>query len=146
VDRPDMVTALADIYAIGAVGYFLLTGTPVFSGKTVMEICMKHVRATPDSPSQRLGHAVSPRLEALLLRCLAKDPGDRPSSARALKEALEVCEPSGDWTEAEATAWWSDFENPTGTGVGRPHPDVDSSVDTIGSLTTEERSGKSKAD
>ena len=82
VDRPDTVTALADIYAVGAVGYFLLTGTPVFSGKTVMEICMKHVRAIPDSPSQRLGHAVSPRLEALILRCLAKDPKDRPSSAR----------------------------------------------------------------
>ncbi len=81
MDRPDTVTSLADIYAIGAVGYFLLTGAPVFSGKTVMEICMKHVRAIPDSPSQRLGHAVSPRLEALILRCLAKDPKDRPSSA-----------------------------------------------------------------
>ena len=56
VERPDSVTALADIYAVGAVGYFLLTGTPVFSGKTVMEICMKHVRAIPDSPSQRLGN------------------------------------------------------------------------------------------
>jgi eukaryotic-like serine/threonine-protein kinase len=146
VDRPDTVTSLADIYAIGAVGYFLLTGTPVFSGKTVMEICMKHVRAIPDSPSQRLGHAVSPRLEALILRCLAKNPKDRPSSARALKEALDACEPSGDWTEAEATAWWSDFENRTGTGVGRHHAELDSSAVTIGSVTTEERSEKSKAD
>src|SRR5262249_52621109 len=51
VERPDTINALSDIYAIGAVGYFLLTGGPVFTGKTIMDICMKHVRATPEPPS-----------------------------------------------------------------------------------------------
>ena len=51
--------ARADIYAIGAVGYFLLTGTPVFTGATVMEICMKHVREAPELPSVRKGQPVS---------------------------------------------------------------------------------------
>ena len=89
VRAPDSITALSDIYAIGAVGYFLLTGTPVFAGKTVMEVCLKHTRTMPEPPSVRLGRPVSPGLEGLILRCLAKNPEDRPFSARALAEALD---------------------------------------------------------
>jgi hypothetical protein len=109
VERPDTITALSDIYAIGAVGYFLLTGSTVFTGKTVMEICMKHVRTAPDAPSKRLGHAVTDSLEAIILRCLAKTPTDRPHSARALLEELEQCEPTGAWTRADAESWWAAF-------------------------------------
>jgi hypothetical protein len=112
VERPDSITALSDIYAIGAVGYFLLTGGPVFSGKTVMDVCMKHVRASPDTPSKRLGRPVSPALEALILRCLAKGPKDRPPTTRDLMEELSRCEPSGPWTRADAAAWWSRFRQP----------------------------------
>jgi hypothetical protein len=110
VERPDSVTALSDIYAIGAVGYFLLTGTPVFAGKTVMEICMKHVRALPDPPSARLGRPVSPDLESLMLRCLAKNPKERPPSARTLTELLDRLEPSERWTRMDADAWWASFK------------------------------------
>jgi serine/threonine protein kinase len=109
VERPDSVTALSDIYAIGGVGYFLLTGTTVFSGKTIMDVCMKHVRAVPEPPSRRLGRPISPSLEAILLQCLAKDPMKRPPSARALMNALARCEPSQPWTEADAESWWSQF-------------------------------------
>jgi serine/threonine protein kinase len=123
VDRPDTITALSDIYAIGGVGYYLLTGTPVFSGRTVMEICMKHVRAIPEPPSKRLGRAVTPGVEALILRCLAKAPGDRPPSARALMEELTRCEPSQPWTQADAEAWWATFRKPAGSGPG-PAPTV----------------------
>jgi hypothetical protein len=116
VERPDTVTALSDVYAIGAVGYFLLTGGPVFGGKTVMEICMKHARTAPDPPSRRLGRAVTPGLEALILRCLAKDPGKRPPGTRALMEELARCEPAPGWTRAEAEAWWAAFKKPTPPG------------------------------
>ena len=110
VERPDSVTALSDVYAIGAVGYFLLTGGPVFSGKTVMDVCMKHVRAVPDPPSRRAGRALTASVEALILRCLAKSPGDRPPSARALMEELAQCEPFPRWGRADAEVWWSVFK------------------------------------
>src|SRR6185436_12515769 len=70
VTQPDQVDARTDVYAVAAVGYYLLTGTPVFSGATVMEICMKHVKAAVETPSARRGNPVSAALEALLLRGL----------------------------------------------------------------------------
>ncbi len=112
VERPDTITALSDVYAIGAVGFFLLTGGPVFTGKTVMEICMKQLRNTPDPPSKRLGRAVSPGLEAVILRCLAKDPKDRPPSTPALMEELAKCEAAPGWTRLEAEGWWAAFKKP----------------------------------
>jgi hypothetical protein len=120
IERPDSVTALSDIYAIGAVGYFLLTGAPVFSGKTVMEICMKHTRANPDPPSKRLGRPVTPSVEAVILRCLAKAATDRPSSSRVLMEELAQCEPSQRWTRADAESWWATFKKPAGSGPEAP--------------------------
>jgi eukaryotic-like serine/threonine-protein kinase len=115
VERPETITAAADIYAIGAVGYFLLTGSPVFAGSTVMEICMKHVRAVPEAPSKRRGHPLSAGIEGVILRCLAKAPRDRPPSAQALMEELAQCEAAPGWTHADAEAWWSDFKRPGGT-------------------------------
>jgi serine/threonine protein kinase len=106
VNAPDRVDARSDVYALGAVGYFLLTAGPVFAGSSVMEICMKHVQAAPEPPSARLGRAVSPGLEALLLRCLAKSPDDRPADAAALLRELEGCAVAGRWTAAEAVVWW----------------------------------------
>jgi hypothetical protein len=122
VERPDSVDARADLYAVGAVGYFLLTGTPVFRGNTIMEICMQHVRAQPEPPSRRLGRAVSAPLEALLLRCLAKSPADRPGSAKDVLEELTRCDPGG-WGPAEAEAWWVRFK--TGVKDAPPGPETD---------------------
>jgi hypothetical protein len=107
VIHPDQVDVGADVYAVGAVGYFLLTGTPVFTGDSVVEICMKHVKATPESPSVRSGRSVSCDLEKLLLRCLAKTPSDRPSDAADLLKQLDACTIDGEWTAIDATAWWA---------------------------------------
>jgi serine/threonine protein kinase len=100
--------ARADVYAIGAVGYFLVTGSPVFAGSSVADICLMHVTATPPSPSARATRPVSPQLEAILLRCLAKSPSDRPDDAGALLHLLETCPVSGNWTAAHAADWWAD--------------------------------------
>jgi hypothetical protein len=108
VNQPDAVDARADVYAVGAVGYFMLTGEPVFMGATVMEICLKHVKEPPEPPSRRSGRPVSADLEALLLRCLAKTPGQRPGNAAEVLRELDACAPAGTWTAADAASWWAD--------------------------------------
>jgi hypothetical protein len=105
--QPDTIDARADVYALGAVGYYLLTGTPVFTGSNVFEICIKHEEEAPQLPSARLGRPISPTLERLLLRCLAKDRNERPADARLLLAELELCPVVGHWTSSEAAAWWS---------------------------------------
>jgi eukaryotic-like serine/threonine-protein kinase len=110
IERPETVDARTDIYAIGAVGYFLLTGVPVFDGETAVEVCLKHLREAPVPPSQRSGKPVSAPLEAVILRCLAKEPADRPATAQALIEALDECELAATWSQADARSWWTQLE------------------------------------
>lgn len=100
------VGASSDIYAVGALGYFLLTGQPVFSGDSVVEVCGHHLHTSPTPPSERLGHPVPEALELLILSCLEKDAKDRPRSAKALLERLEDLSGVPEWTPAEALERW----------------------------------------
>jgi serine/threonine-protein kinase len=102
--EPNRVDARSDLYAVGALGYFLLTGEPPFSGRTVLEVCSHHLRTMPVPPSVRLGAAIPRELEALIMACLAKQPEDRPQSAAALEAALHRFAPN--WTQARARRWW----------------------------------------
>lgn len=113
IAQPDTIDVRTDIYAVGAVGYFLLTGTPVFTGNGLVELCRKHVQEQPESPSQRLGKPVSAEFERVLLDCLPKKREDRPASAAVLLEALEKLEPDPSWRRADAQAWWSNFRSPS---------------------------------
>jgi eukaryotic-like serine/threonine-protein kinase len=106
IQQPGEMDARSDLYAVGAVGYFLLTGTPVFDAKSVVDLLMHHVNTLPEPPSSRLGKLISSDLEAILLRCLAKRRDDRPGTAHELAIALTDCSAAGDWTEADAAAWW----------------------------------------
>jgi serine/threonine protein kinase len=85
---PDTMDGRSDLYAVGAVGYFLLTGTPPFSGNGLFEVCAQHLHAEPVPPSRRRRSPVPPELEALILSCLHKSMDGRPQSARALRERL----------------------------------------------------------
>jgi eukaryotic-like serine/threonine-protein kinase len=103
----ETVDARADLYALGAVGYWLLTGTHVFSAKSIVEVCIQHLHAVPDPPSARLNAPVAADLERLLLDCLAKRPEDRPASAHVLRDRLRACAAAGRWTNARAAEWWA---------------------------------------
>lgn len=75
-----------------------------------MEICLMHVNAVPQPLSARTAPPVTPELDALVLRCLAKAPADRPEDAAGLLLLLDACPVPGRWTSADAAHWWADRE------------------------------------
>ncbi len=81
ITAPDTVDGRSDIYALGGVAYFILTGQHVFEGKAVVEVLSKHLAEQPVPPSERLGRPLPADLEAVILSCLAKDRDARPASA-----------------------------------------------------------------
>jgi hypothetical protein len=95
----------SDLYALGAVAYFLLTGTPVFEGRLV-EVIQSHLQRSPDPPSARLGRHLPAKLERVVLDCLEKDPSQRPESAKALMDRLAACDDVRPWLPEEARKWW----------------------------------------
>ena len=95
----------ADLYAVGCVAYFLLTGTLVFSDSNPVTMALKHVQAQPDPPSTRTELPIPPALEEIVMRCLAKKAADRPSSAREIADAVTACGLT-DWTDTVAEGWW----------------------------------------
>jgi serine/threonine-protein kinase len=100
------VDGRADLYALGCVAYFLLTGQLVFEAESAFQVVARHLQAEPQPPSARAPLAVPPALDALVLRCLAKSPNDRLPSAAALARALAGVEVAP-WGEAQAAAWWT---------------------------------------
>ena len=111
---PDSSDPRSDLYALGAVAYYLLTGHPVFESATVAEIIGDHLHRTPVAPSARLGRAIPPDLEALVLQCLQKVPDERPESARMLRDRLRQCRSVTPWTNDDATLWWRAFRSSSG--------------------------------
>lgn len=118
ITAPESVGAASDVYGLGAVAYFLLTGAPVFNGRNVIEVCSHHLHSTPDQPSRVAGHAIARDLEHVVLDCLEKDPLDRPASAAELGQRLARCVDAGTWSAADAEGWW---QNPSGF-VQTSHP------------------------
>ncbi|MCB9759891.1 MAG: serine/threonine protein kinase [Alphaproteobacteria bacterium] len=108
VVSPDLVDGRSDLYAIAAVGYYLLTGTTVFADGPPMKVCIRHVSQPPEPPSKRLGRPIDEDLEQLILQALSKEPERRPSSARAFAQALAACNAAGTWTEDDARLWWAE--------------------------------------
>jgi serine/threonine-protein kinase len=99
------VDARADLYSLGCVGYWLVTGKPVFEAPTPVATILQHVRDRPVPPSERLGTALPAAFERAILDCLQKDPADRPASAARL--AARLAEAAGSWTAEDASAWWN---------------------------------------
>jgi tRNA A-37 threonylcarbamoyl transferase component Bud32 len=110
IQSPDLVDGRSDLYAVGAVGYFLLTGQPVFNATSLVDLCQQHLTTVPMSPAQRLGRTVSPELESALLACLEKTRARRPQTARDLAALLDRAPTAGSWSLDEADAWWGRHE------------------------------------
>jgi serine/threonine-protein kinase len=99
------VDARTDIYALGCVGYFLLTGTPPFLSDSTGELIADHLRTLPETPTARLGKPIPESLERVLLACLEKDPKKRPFDAWSLLRDLQACGLDG-WSSTQARSWW----------------------------------------
>jgi hypothetical protein len=110
IQMPNSVDSRSDLYAVGAVGYYLLTGGPVFDAENVMDLCKKHIDMQPIPPSQRTRSEVPPALENALLACLDKSRAKRPQTARDLAQMIARCPDAAAWSVEEADAWWGRHE------------------------------------
>ncbi len=106
--NPADVDARSDIYALGAVGYFLLTGKPIFDGDDSLAIS-NQVLHTPAPKVSDSGIAVPEALDAVIAACLQKDRALRPQSAQAVVEALDRSSSRMAWTQPDAAAWWASY-------------------------------------
>jgi eukaryotic-like serine/threonine-protein kinase len=120
----EAVDRRADLYALGCVAYWLLTGQLVFEADNALRMLIQHIQATPVPPGQRAGIALPERLERLIMRCLEKDPAARPPSADAILAELDVVNLHPTWDQARARAWWDANRRPAppaaGAGERRP--------------------------
>jgi serine/threonine protein kinase len=139
------VDARSDIYSLGCVAYFLLTGEPVFGG-TPMKVLLAHVHDAPEPPAQRLGAPVHEGLSALVMRCLAKQREARPANVRAVADELAQLVFATPWTRERAEAWWTEHLPPgtrrVVTETSSPIPADDGSprpatADTVRSLVVQ---------
>jgi serine/threonine-protein kinase len=99
--------ARVDIYATGCVAYWLLTGQLVFTAPNSMALLLHHVHTTATPPSSRTELPIPPALDRLVLSCLAKNPDERPQSAKELSYQLAQIEVPSVWTQARAREWWN---------------------------------------
>ena len=108
------VDSRGDVYGLGAVAFFALTGRPPFLKETVGQLLAAH-RSEPPPALTELRPEVPSDLSAVIARSLAKDPTDRFSSAAAFDRALSECRCAADWSAGRAAEWWQ-----TKTGNGEP--------------------------
>jgi serine/threonine-protein kinase len=100
------IDARADVYALGCVAYYLLTGRLVFDGETPMKMFVQHLGTPPLPPSQRSEIPFPPEVDDLVLQCLEKDPARRPQSVDAILQTMNRSWPRGTWDNDAAKTWW----------------------------------------
>jgi serine/threonine protein kinase len=106
ISTPENIDGRVDIYALGGVLYFLLTGRNVFEGRTVVELLGRHLLEEVEPPSRHLEKPLASDLEAIILRCLAKDRERRPASPGELRAELLSCTDAATYDRQWAARWW----------------------------------------
>ncbi len=109
IQNPSACDPRSDLYSVGVLSYYLLTGRHVFETDNADEVYQQHLTAKPIPPSQVTSNPISPELESVLLRCLAKNPADRPQSAAELAQSLLSSPCAQDSTPSTRAAWWQTF-------------------------------------
>ncbi len=107
----DEVDGRTDIYSLGCVAYWLLTGRTVFSANNALQMLLKHANEEPKPPSDHTTAPLPEELDAAILQCLAKDPADRIATAEELSQRLASITWSDPWTDARAQAWWREHRS-----------------------------------
>ena len=102
ITAPQTVDGRSDLYCLGAVGYFLLTGQTVFPAPSIEAVLHCHRFDRPERPSVRLGAPIDDDLEDVILQCLSKSREDRPGSPAELQRMLDRCQSTGSWTPQDA--------------------------------------------
>jgi serine/threonine-protein kinase len=102
----ETVDGRSDIYALGCVAYYLLTGKLVFDADTTVQMLARHLHHEAVAPSARGGIEIPHQLDRLVLSCLAKNPDDRPATAAELSDALRALDVQP-WSDAQAKEWWA---------------------------------------
>jgi len=114
----------ADVYALGCVAYFLLTGELVFQADNSMKMLMEHLQSSPIPPSQRTELPIPRELDDLIMACLQKDPERRPQNASELFQIVCNCHDQQEWTQAQAEDWWKahlpELTGPLAVSTARP--------------------------
>ncbi|HUR95463.1 MAG TPA: serine/threonine-protein kinase [Gemmatimonadales bacterium] len=106
------VDGRSDLYSLGCVAWWMLTGRQVFEADTVIQMIARHLQAAPEPPSRYSAEPIPASLDALVLACLAKRPADRPASAWELADQLAECETGKTWTREDARGWWESRRAP----------------------------------
>ncbi len=125
---PSLVDERSDIYSLGAVASYLLTGRPLFEASAELELLYNVVNAEPQRPSEISPQLIPPDLEVLVMDCLSKRPEERPQSVFAVAERLQNLHGIVSWNEDDSTRWWQEFATKEAEGSrltsitwARPH-------------------------
>jgi len=121
----------SDLYSLGALGYFLLTGNYIFDADSIAEIHEKQLTGTPIPPSQRTTNPISQEMEQLLLRCLEKDMDLRPQSAGELQSLLIATPCAGDWPREARASWWDAYEQQPAASEVETGVDASTPMNTV---------------
>ncbi|QDT35723.1 serine/threonine protein kinase [Stratiformator vulcanicus] len=128
ISNPESTDARSDLYMVGAVAYFLLTGRPVVDGGSVIDILRQQAEVVPKKPSQLANREIDSDLEAIVMRCLEKSPADRFQSADELEAALAACRSANQWTRQDAAQWWMENSDEFISPGNLEPPDADEAM------------------
>ncbi len=109
--RGESPDARSDIYSVGAVAYYLVTGQPPFMDENPMRVVLAHARDIPAKPST-LNPQIEPQLEDLIMACLSKTPDDRPANVSSLRRTLKACQNGARWNSEDSATWWNHYGCP----------------------------------